>query len=256
MSNIINAFTDKKAFIGFITAGCPSIEKTKEFVFTMEKAGVDLIEIGIPFSDPVAEGEIIQMTNKIALEAGTTTQKVFDMIKEIRQKTDIPIVLLTYINPIFAFGSDKFFNNCKECEIDGVIIPDIPFEEKDEVSSCCQKYDIDLISLIAPTSKQRIKMIAEQAKGFIYIVSSMGVTGVRAEIKTNIKEIVDEIKKYTNTPVAVGFGISTPQQVEQMSSIADGVIVGSAICKIILGKKDNAAEHLLDYIKKMKQGIK
>ncbi len=255
MSKIANAFKNGKAFIGFIPAGTPSLEKTKDFVIAMQKAGADLIEIGIPFSDPIAEGEVIQRANIAALKTGVTTDKIFDMITQLRKETSIPLVLLTYINPIFAYGSEKFFNRCKQCEIDGVVIPDISFEEKDEVIGLCEEFDVDFISLVAPTSKQRIQMIAKQAKGFVYAVSSMGVTGVRTEIKTNMQEIVEEIKKVTATPVAVGFGISTREQASEFANISDGVIVGSAICKIIEEHKENSDKYLYDYIKEMKGAI-
>jgi len=255
MSKINNAFTNGKAFIGFLTAGDPSLDKTEEFILSMVKAGADLIEIGIPFSDPIAEGEVIQRANIRALSVGTTLKKIFDMVKAVRLKTQVPIVFLTYLNPVFTFGYDHFFRKCSENGIDGVIIPDIPFEEKGELLPFSDKYGVDIISLIAPSSKERIAKIASCAQGFVYCVSSMGVTGVRNEIKTDLSSIISAIKAATNVPTAVGFGISTPQQASEISAYADGVIVGSAIVKIIEKHVDNAAKPLYDYIRAMKQAI-
>lgn len=256
MSKISNAFKNGKAFIGFLTAGDPSLEKTEEFVLEMVKAGADLIEIGIPFSDPIAEGEVIQRANVRALANGTTMDKVFETVKKIRQKTQVPIVFLTYLNPVFTYGYDHFFRECSEYGIDGVIIPDIPFEEKGELLPFSDKYDVDIISLIAPTSEERINKLASCAKGFVYCVSSKGVTGVRNEIKTDLPSIVSSVRSATNVPVAVGFGISTPQQASEISKYADGVIVGSAIVKIIEQYGKDAAKPLYDYVSSIKQSIK
>ncbi len=256
MSKIINAFKNGKAFIGFLTAGDPSLEKTEEFVLEMVKAGADLIEIGIPFSDPIAEGEVIQRANIRALANGTTMDKVFETVKRIRQKTQVPLVFLTYLNPVFTYGYDHFFRECSEYGIDGVIIPDIPFEEKSELMPFSDKYNVDIISLIAPTSEERINKLASCAKGFVYCVSSKGVTGVRSEIKTDLKSIVSSVRSATNVPVAVGFGISTPQQASEISKYADGIIVGSAIVKIIEQYGIDAATPLFDYVSKIKQSIK
>ncbi|MDR1819598.1 MAG: tryptophan synthase subunit alpha, partial [Methanobrevibacter sp.] len=192
MSKIENAFKDGKAFIGFLTAGDPSKEKTIEYILAMDEAGADIVEIGIPFSDPIAEGVVIQDANIRALSKGLTTDDVFDIVKAVREKSNIPLVFLTYINPVFFYGYEKFFKKSNELGVDGIIIPDLPYEEREEISNYTDKYNVDIISLIAPTSDERIKMIAKQAKGFIYLVSSMGVTGVRSEIKTNIEDIVNE----------------------------------------------------------------
>lgn len=252
MSRIKKAFENKKAFIGFLTAGDPSLDKTAEFICEMERAGADLIEIGIPFSDPTAEGVVIQEANIRSLAKGTNVVKIFEMVKKVRQKVTVPLAFMTYLNPVYFYGYDAFFDKCREVGIDGVIIPDLPFEEKHEVSAVANKYGIDVISLIAPTSEERIKMIAEDAQGFIYMVSSMGVTGVRSEIKTDLSQMVKDIKASTTLPVAVGFGIHTAQQAKEISQIADGVIVGSAIVKLIEKHGEDAAGHLYDYIKGMK----
>ena len=212
MNRIENAFKNGKAFIGFLTAGDPNIEKTEEYVMKMVEGGADLVEIGIPFSDPIAEGPVIQEANIRALSAGTTIQKVFDMVKSLRTKTDVPLVFLTYLNPVFYYGYEAFLKKCQECGVDGIIIPDMPYEEKGEIVDIAKQYDVTIISMIAPTSQERIGMIASKAEGFVYVVSSMGVTGVRSEIETDLEAIVDVVKKNTNTPAAIGFGISTPQQ--------------------------------------------
>ena len=256
MSKIINAFKNGKAFIGFLTAGDPSLEKTEEFVLEMVKAGADLIEIGIPFSDPIAEGEVIQRANIRALANGTTMDKVFETVKRIRQKTQVPIVFLTYLNPVFTYGYDHFFRECSEHGVDGVIIPDIPFEEKGELMPFSDKYNVAIISLIAPTSEERINKLASCAKGFVYCVSSKGVTGVRNEIKTDLQSIVSTVRSATKTPVAVGFGISTPQQASEIAKYADGIIVGSAIVKIIEQYGNDAAAPLHDYVSELKKSIK
>jgi len=255
MSKIKNAFKNKKAFIAFLTAGDPSIEKTEEFIIEMANAGADLIEIGIPFSDPIAEGPVIQSANIRALNAGTTTDKVFELVKSVRKKTDVPLVFLTYLNPVFKYGFDRFFKTCSETGVDGIIIPDMPYNEKSECSAIAEKYGVDIISMIAPTSDTRIKEIASQAKGFVYVVSSMGVTGVRSEITTDLTSILKSIKSATSTPAAIGFGISTPEQAKEMAKIADGVIVGSAIVKIIEKYGKDASSHLYEYVKNMKSAI-
>lgn len=253
MSKIYKAFENKKAFIGFLTAGDPSLEKTVEYILTMEKAGADLIEIGIPFSDPTAEGVVIQNANIRALNKGMTTNKVFDIVKKVREKSNIPLVFLTYINPVYKYGYDKFFKECSEVGVDGIIIPDVPFEEKYEIKDIADKYDVDIISLISPTSEERIKTIAKEAKGFVYIVSSMGVTGVRNEIKTDVGNIIKSVKEVTSVPCAVGFGINNPNQAREILKVADGVIVGSAIVKIIESYGEDASEELFKYVTLMKE---
>ena len=256
MSNIAKAFDHGKAFIGFITGGDPDIETSRQCILEMIRAGADLIEIGIPFSDPIAEGVVIQAADLRALSSGTTTDKVLDMAESLRKETDVPMVFMTYLNVVFKYGYEKFFSRCQQIGMDGVIIPDMPYEEKGEADEVASKYGVDVISLIAPTSAERIKMIAADAKGFIYVVSSMGVTGVRSEIKTDLEAIVGEIKKVSDRPAAVGFGISTPEQAAKIAAYADGIIVGSAIVKIIAEYGKDAPKHVYDYVKSMKDAIK
>ena len=247
----------KKAFIGFITAGDPNIEATKRYINKMIEAGVSLIEIGIPFSDPIAEGEVITKADIRALASGTTTDKIFEMMADIRKThPDFPFVFMTYLNPVFSYGYDNFFKKAQEVGMLGIIIPDMPIEEKNEASEIAKKYNQEVISLIAPTSENRIKKIAEKSNGFIYLVSSLGVTGVRSEFKTDLKSIVSEIKKYTDTPVAIGFGISNPEAVKNMCKIADGAIVGSAIVRIVEEYGDKADDYIFDFCKKMVEATK
>ncbi len=256
MSNTANAFKHGKAFIPFVTAGDPNLEVTKEIILAMEKAGADLVEIGIPFSDPVAEGVVIQAADERALKAGTTTDKIFDMVAEVRKKSNIPLAFMTYINPVYVYGVDKFCKKAAELGVDALIIPDVPYEEKKEVAPFCYKYGIDLISLIAPTSHDRIKTIAKEAQGFVYCVSSMGVTGVRQKITTNLGEMTSLVREVTNVPAAIGFGISTPQQAQEMAQYADGVIVGSAIVKICAQYGERCVPYVYDYVKEMKDAVR
>lgn len=256
MSNTANAFKHGKAFIPFVTAGNPNLEVTKEIILAMEKAGADLIEIGIPFSDPVAEGVVIQAADERALKAGTTTDKIFDMVAEVRKESNIPLAFMTYINPVYVYGVDKFCKKAAELGVDALIIPDVPYEEKNEVAPFCDKYGIDLISFIAPTSHDRIKTIAKEAQGFVYCVSSMGVTGVRQKITTNLGEMTSLVREVTNVPAAIGFGISTPQQAQEMAQYADGVIVGSAIVKICAQYGERCVPYVYDYVKEMKDAVR
>lgn len=256
MSNISNAFKNGKAFIGFVTAGDPDLDASLEIMTAMAKGGCDLIEIGIPFSDPIAEGPVIQEADLRALANGTTTDKVFNLTKKLSERVDIPLIYMTYLNVLFKYGYDKFFQNSKDAGVSGVIVPDLPYEEKDEVQSVADKYDIDVISLVAPTSEDRIKMIASDAKGFIYTVSSMGVTGMRSKITTDLSAIVSHIKSVTNIPVAIGFGINTPEQAKKYSGIADGVIVGSAIVNLVSEHGKAAPKYVFDYVKSMKDAIR
>jgi len=255
MSRIRSAFDGKKAFIGFITAGDPCLEKTEEFVLEMERGGAGIIELGIPFSDPVAEGPVIQNANIRSLSAGCTTDKIFNMVQHLRTMTQIPLVFMAYANTLYKYGYEKFCGRCRETGIDGLIIPDLPFEEKDELSGTAEENGLDLIPLVAPTSEQRIQMIAKEAKGFVYIVSSMGVTGIRSEIKTDIASIAEVIRGVTDVPVAVGFGINTKEQVAKYTQIADGAIVGSAIVKIVEKYGEDAGSHIYSYVSEMAGGI-
>ena len=256
MSNIRKAFDHGKAFIPFITCGDPDLETTKEIVIEMEKAGADLIELGIPFSDPTAEGPVIQDGNLRALSAGCTTAKVFDLVVELRKTVKIPMVFMTYANVVFSYGIEAFVKKCVETGIDGIILPDVPFEEKEEFAGICRENDIAFISLIAPTSDDRIAMIAKEADGFVYCVSSLGVTGTRTNITTDIGAMVSKVKEVNDIPCAVGFGISTPEQAAQMAKSADGVIVGSAIVKIIAANGKNSVKPVADYVRSMKDAIR
>lgn len=255
MSNISSAFLKKKAFIPFITCGYPDLETTGKLVHTAVENGADLIELGIPFSDPTAEGPVIQNANVCALKGGVTTDKIFDFVKGLRYDISIPLVFMTYANVVFSYGIEKFMSKCQEVGIDGIILADVPFEEKQEFSPICQKYGVDFISMIAPTSKDRIAMIAREAEGFLYIVSSLGVTGTRSEITTDLSAIVNVVRENTNIPCAIGFGISTPTQAKQMADISDGAIVGSAIIKRIAEGGRECEKTVGEYIKSMKEAI-
>lgn len=256
MSKIARAFENGKAFIAFITCGDPDLETTAAAVRAAVENGADLIELGIPFSDPTAEGPVIQGANLRALSGGITTDKVFDFVREIRRDVSVPMVFMTYANVVFSYGSERFISTCKEIGIDGLILPDIPFEGKDEFQPICKKYGVDLISLIAPTSQNRIAMIAKEAEGFLYIVSSLGVTGTRSEIETDLGEMVKLVRENANIPCAIGFGISTPEQAKQMADIADGAIVGSAIVKLLEKHGKDAPRYIGEYVKSMKDGMK
>lgn len=253
MSNIREAFKNGKAFIPFITCGDPDLETTAAVVRSAVENGADLIELGIPFSDPTAEGPVIQGANLRALKGGVTTDKIFSFVRELRKDIKVPMVFMTYANVVFSYGTEKFISACRDIGIDGLILPDLPFEEKEEFQPICKKYGVDLISLIAPTSENRIAMIAREAEGFLYIVSSLGVTGMRSEIKTDLSSIVDVVRENTDIPCAIGFGISTPEQARKMSLISDGVIVGSAIIKLIEKHGTNASIYVGEYVKTMKK---
>ena len=255
MSNIKKAFENGKAFIAFITCGDPDLETTGKAVREAVKNGADLIELGIPFSDPTAEGPVIQGANLRALKGGITTDKIFAFVEDLRKDVSVPMVFMTYANVVYSYGAEKFMKKCSEIKMDGVILPDLPFEEKDEFSAVCEKYDIDLISLIAPTSKNRIAMIAKEAKGFLYIVSSLGVTGTRSEIKTDLKSIVDVVRQNTDIPCAIGFGISTPEQAEKMADLSDGAIIGSAIVKLLEKHGKDAPSYIGQYVHSIKEAL-
>lgn len=257
MSNIAKAFEHGKAFIPFITCGDPNLATTEKLVYAMVEAGADLIELGIPFSDPTAEGPTIQEANIRALngEDAVTTDKVFELVRTLRKTVTIPMVFMTYANVVFSYGAERFIRTCKEVGIDGLILPDIPFEEKEEFNPLCKEYGLDLISLVAPTSQDRIKMIAESANGFLYCVSSLGVTGTRSKITTNIGEMIGLAKKAKDIPCAVGFGISTPEQAAEIAKESDGIIVGSAIVKIIGKYGKDSVPYVKEYVEKMKAAI-
>ena len=254
MSNIKKAFEQGKAVVAFITCGDPDLETTAAAVRAAVANGADLIELGIPFSDPTAEGPVIQGANIRALSGGVTTDKIFDLVRDLRTDITVPMVFMTYANVVFSYGAETFISTCKEIGIDGLILPDIPYEEKEEFLPICHKYDVDLISLIAPTSENRISRIAKEAEGFLYIVSSLGVTGTRSEIKTDLKSIVDVVRQNTDIPCAIGFGISTPEQAGKMAAISDGAIVGSAIVKLIEKYGKESPKYVGEYVKAMKKG--
>jgi len=256
MNEKFSKIFNNKAFIAFLTAGDPSADATVEYILKMEQAGADLIEIGIPFSDPTAEGVVIQEANIRALKGGMTTDGVFEIVRRVREQSRIPLAFMTYANPVFHRGYENFFARCQELEVSAIIVPDLPFEEKEEMEVPANAHGVALISMIAPTSESRIKAIASAAKGFIYVVSSMGVTGVRSEITTDIGAMVESIRKVTDVPCAIGFGISTPEQARTMAGMADGVIVGSAIVKIIAKYGEAAGQELFDYVKTMKDAVR
>lgn len=255
MSNIRKAFEKGKAFIPFITCGDPSVEVTEKLVYAMEEAGADLIELGIPFSDPTAEGPVIQDANLRALSKGITTDDIFEMVVKIRKRTEIPLVFMTYANVVFSYGTERFIRKAAEAGMDGLILPDVPFEEKEEFDSVCKKYGLDFISLIAPTSKERIRMIAKDASGFVYCISSLGVTGVRSEITTDVRAMIELVKEENEIPCAVGFGIATEEQAKEMAELSDGVIVGSAIVRLCGEYREQCVPFVQEYVKKMKEAL-
>lgn len=255
MSRVRQAFENGKAFIAFITGGDPDLDTTKKLILEMQKSGADLIEVGIPFSDPIAEGPVIQEADLRALNNGCTTDKLFEALKEIKAEIHIPIVFMTYINVVYKYGSERFMNRCVECGIDGIIIPDCPYEEKEELFPYCQASGIDYISLIAPTSHDRIKTIAKEAQGFLYCVSSLGVTGVRKNITTDIRSMIELVREVTDVPCAVGFGIARPEQAAEVCKYADGAIVGSAIVKIVAEHGTESVPYVAEYVKTMKKAV-
>lgn len=256
MSKIREAFANGKAFIPFITCGDPDLETTAAVVREAARNGADLIELGIPFSDPTAEGPVIQGANIRALAGGVTTDKIFAFVRELRRDVTVPMVFMTYANVVFSYGAGRFISTCREIGIDGLILPDLPFEEKEEFLPICHEYGVDLISLIAPTSANRIAMIAKEAEGFLYIVSSLGVTGTRSEIQTDLASIVKTVRENTQIPCAIGFGISTPEQAKKMAGLSDGAIVGSAIIKILEKHGKDAPRYVGEYVKSMKDSVR
>lgn len=255
MTRIKKAFAHQKAFIAFITCGDPDLATTAACVRAAVENGADLVELGIPFSDPTAEGPVIQGANLRALTGGVTTDQIFDLVRDLRQDVEVPMVFMTYANVVYSYGAERFFSACREIGIDGIILPDLPFEEKEEFLPLCHAYGVDLISLIAPTSENRIAMIAKEAEGFLYVVSSLGVTGTRSEIKTDLQSIIKVVRQNTDIPCAIGFGISTPEQAAKMAGISDGAIVGSAIVKLIEKYGKEAPGYVGEYVKRMKEAV-
>ena len=256
MSKIRSAFSNGKAFIPFITCGYPDLETTAAVIREAVQNGADLIELGIPFSDPTAEGPVIQEANLQALKHRITTDDIFGFVRDLRREITVPMVFMTYANVVFSYVAERFISGCAEIGIDGLILPDLPFEEKDEFLPVCRRYGVDLISMIAPTSENRIAMIAKEAEGFLYIVSSLGVTGVRSEIRTDIGAMTELVRANTDIPCAVGFGISTPEQAAKMAALSDGAIVGSAIVKIIAKYGRDAAPKVEEYVRAMKEALR
>ena len=254
MSRLSKLSKENKLFIPFIVCGDPDLETTKEIVLSCVKAGADAIELGIPFSDPMAEGPVIMNAYDRAIKSGTTTTKVIEMVSELRSQTDIPLVFMTYANVVYAYksGIEEFVKEAAAAGIDALILPDVSFEEKAEFSDICDKYDVDFISLIAPSSGDRIEMIAKEAKGFLYCVSSPGVTGVRKNIDTDIDSMIKRARSVSQITCAIGFGISTPEQAKDMAHKADGVIVGSSIVSLCEEHGKKAPDKIFEYVSAMK----
>lgn len=256
MSNIARAFTAadgsrKKAFIPFLTCGDPSLEVTEAAVLAMVEAGADLVELGVPFSDPTAEGVTIQNANIRALAGGVTTDDCFELVGRLRARTDVPLAFMTYANVVYSYGIARFASRAERVGLDGVILPDVPFEEKAEFAGPLEARGVDLVSLIAPTSHERVRAIAREARGFVYCVSSLGVTGVRAQITTDVGAMVELVRQETDVPVAVGFGIATPEQAARMAGLSDGAIVGSAIVRLFEEHGAEAIPHVEEYVRRM-----
>lgn len=247
---IQEAFTKGTAFIPFLTCGDPDLDTTKELIYAMERGGADLIELGIPFSDPTAEGETIQASSKRALERGTTPEQIFQMLEGMQ--VGIPLVFMTYANVVYHYGIEAFAKRCQQVGVTGLILPDVPYEESQEFAPICQRYGVEFVAFIAPTSGERIGQIAKESAGFLYCVSSLGVTGVRSSLAENVAEMVGQVKAVSSTPVAVGFGIATPEQAKELGQVADGIIVGSAIVKLIENYGTSSPSHVEAYVKEMK----
>lgn len=250
MNKLEKVFENKKAFIPFVVADDPDFDTTVKNVLTLANNGADIIELGIPFSDPVADGPIIQAADLRAFDAGVNTKVVFDIVKKIREFTKIPIIFLTYTNIVYKYGYEKFCQKCHNLDIDGLVIPDLPLEEQEDLSKYTTQYNISLIQLIAPTSGARIAKIVTHSEGFIYMVSSMGVTGKREDFSNELGSTIEEIRKVTDVPIAIGFGIHSVQQAKELSEIADGIIIGSAVVEMI-----NKGKDLVNYSQEIRQAI-
>ncbi len=255
MSKITDAFKDKKAFVGFLTAGDPSLDKTAEFILTIQEAGASVIEIGIPFSDPIAEGPVVQDANVRALsvEGGCTTDMIFNMLSSIKDQVKVPLVLMTYLNPVFKYGYEAFMDKCKEAGVSGIIIPDMPYNEREEILPFAEKYGVDIISLVAPASKSRIQMIAKEAKGYIYVLPSLNAADGRSDVVTDISGIVAQIRKVTDTPVVLEIGVNYPEA--EYETIADGFVVENAIVNIIAEHGKEAAPYIREYVKETVESL-
>lgn len=251
MSKIKSAFDGKKAVLGFLTAGDPTLKKTEEYICEMANAGAAIIEIGIPFSDPVAEGQMIQEANIRALsqEGGCTTDMVFDMVKNVTKTISLPIVFVSYLNTLFKYGYDKFFARCKECGVDGIIVQDMPYEEKNEVKDVADKYDVDIISIIVPSTEERIKEIAKDATGYIYLLAPSKNKEFNGKTITDVPQIVDIIKSVTDTPVVVAVSNNSAYSSVKYKTSADGIIVGNGTVQIIGEHGDDANQYVYDHVK-------
>ncbi|MCL2045149.1 MAG: tryptophan synthase subunit alpha [Oscillospiraceae bacterium] len=256
MNKIQQAFIKGKAFIPYITGGDPDMETTEKLIYALAEAGADIIEIGIPFSDPIAEGPVIEAASARALEAGCTTDKLFELVSRVSSRVDIPLLFMTYYNPVFVYGLSRFTDMCSQVGIDGLIVPDLPFEEREELLKPCQSCGLELISLIAPTSVERINNIASNSSGFLYCVSSLGVTGVRTSLHDYAANMISQVKEVSDIPCAVGFGISTPQQAKEIATFADGVIVGSAIVSIIEEHGRDSISPVSSYVSTMVEAMR
>lgn len=255
MSNLTKIFENHKAFIPFVVADDPDFDTTVANIVALANNGADIVEVGIPFSDPVADGPVIQAGDLRAFAAGVSTKTVFQIVEQARKQTDVPIVFLTYLNIVFKYGYKAFCQKCQSLNISGLVIPDLPYESKAEIMPAANQYGIDIIPLITPTSGHRIEKIAKAATGFIYVVSSMGITGERDAFFDGLKDLVAEIKKYTDMPTAIGFGVHTPEQAQEMATIADGVIVGSAIVDIVAKEKQQAPAKIAAFTKSMRTAV-
>lgn len=256
MTNLTEVFQNNKAFIPFVVADDPDFDMTVDSILTLAQNGADIVELGIPFSDPVADGPVIQAADLRAFSAGVNTETVFEIVEKVRESSSVPLVFLTYANIPFKYGYDEFCRKCQELNVSGLVIPDLPLEEQDEIKPYADEYDIALIPLIAPTSADRIEKIARNATGFIYVVSSLGVTGIRDEIAIqNLSETIDRIRQVTDVPVAIGFGIHSPEQAHTLSEVADGIIIGSAVVKIISEGGADLQKCLAQYVKRIKENL-
>ena len=255
MSRLSRAFSGGKAFIPFITGGDPDIETTEMLLYALHEAGANAIEIGVPFSDPIAEGPVIEAADERALRAGCTVEKLFGLVSRVRSTIEIPLLFMTYFNPVFAYGVEKFTERCAESGVDGLIVPDLPFEEREELFGPCVSHGLELISLIAPTSEARIAHIAANSSGFLYCVSSLGVTGERSSLDDSARRMIRLAKEISDIPCAVGFGISTPEQARAVAEFADGVIIGSAIVRIAAGHGRDCVEPVYQFAKAVKDAI-
>lgn len=251
--------TKEKALVSYITAGDPDLNTTKEIVLQMEQAGVDIIEVGVPFSDPVADGPVIEKAAQRALQKGVSLKKIIEMVKELREHTNIPILLMGYFNPLFRYGLEGFVEDASAAGVDGVIIPDLPYEESAELNVLLSDHGMHLIQLVAPTTTdERLQQICGTARGFIYCVSVTGVTGMRSNNDSNLEEFMSRVERFAKIPTVVGFGISGSQQAKEAGNYCDGVVVGSAFVKLIHDRnsdKEEMLSHVADFAKDLKNAL-